>query len=62
MKPGETILFPYIVFKSRAHRDRVNAKVMKTAYAEDDKVGTNAFRWQTDDVPRIQGHRLIVTL
>jgi uncharacterized protein YbaA (DUF1428 family) len=29
MKPGETVLFSYIVFKSRAHRDRVNAKVMK---------------------------------
>ncbi|HEX2854725.1 MAG TPA: DUF1428 domain-containing protein [Opitutaceae bacterium] len=28
-KPGETIVFAYIVFKSRAHRDRVNAKVMK---------------------------------
>ena len=29
LKPGETIVFSYIVFKSRAHRDRVNAKVMK---------------------------------
>jgi uncharacterized protein YbaA (DUF1428 family) len=28
-KLGETVLFPYIVFKSRAHRDRVNARVMK---------------------------------
>jgi len=28
-KPGETVLFSYIVFKSRVHRDRVNAKVMK---------------------------------
>ena len=28
-KPGETVLFSYILFKSRAHRDRVNAKVMK---------------------------------
>ena len=28
-KPGETVLFSYIVFKWRAHRDRVNAKVMK---------------------------------
>src|SRR5262245_37458512 len=28
-KAGETVLFSYIVFKSRAHRDRVNAKVMK---------------------------------
>ena len=28
-KPGETIVFAWITFKSRAHRDRVNAKVMK---------------------------------
>ena len=28
-KPGETVLFSYIVFKSRTHRDRVNARVMK---------------------------------
>jgi uncharacterized protein YbaA (DUF1428 family) len=29
LKRGETVVFSYIVFKSRAHRDRVNAKVMK---------------------------------
>ena len=28
-KPGETVVFAYIVYKSRAHRDKVNAKVMK---------------------------------
>jgi uncharacterized protein YbaA (DUF1428 family) len=28
-KAGETVVFSYIVYKSRAHRDRVNAKVMK---------------------------------
>lgn len=28
LKRGETVLFSYIVFKSRAHRDRVNRKVM----------------------------------
>lgn len=28
-KRGETIVVAFIVFKSRAHRDRVNAKVMK---------------------------------
>jgi uncharacterized protein YbaA (DUF1428 family) len=28
-KPGETVVFSYIVYKSRAHRDKVNAKVMK---------------------------------
>lgn len=29
LKPGETVVFSYIVYKSRAHRDAVNAKVMK---------------------------------
>src|SRR5688572_30438192 len=28
-KPGETIVFAYIVYKSRSHRDSVNKKVMK---------------------------------
>jgi uncharacterized protein YbaA (DUF1428 family) len=28
-KRGETVIFAWIVFKSRAHRDRVNAKAMK---------------------------------
>ena len=28
-KAGEVIVFSWIVYKSRAHRDRVNAKVMK---------------------------------
>jgi uncharacterized protein YbaA (DUF1428 family) len=27
-KRGETVVFSWIVFKSRAHRDRVNAKAM----------------------------------
>lgn len=29
LKRGETVVFSWVVFKSRAHRDRVNAKVMK---------------------------------
>lgn len=29
LKPGETVIFSWIVYKSRAHRDPVNAKVMK---------------------------------
>jgi len=28
-KTGETLVFSWIVYKSRAHRDSVNAKVMK---------------------------------
>jgi uncharacterized protein YbaA (DUF1428 family) len=29
VKAGETVVFAYILYKSRAHRDHVNAKVMK---------------------------------
>ena len=29
LKRGETIVLSWIVYKSRSHRDRVNAKVMK---------------------------------
>ncbi len=29
LKRGETVVFAYIVYRSRAHRDRVNAAVMK---------------------------------
>lgn len=28
-KPGETVVFAYIVYKSREHRDEVNKKVME---------------------------------
>jgi uncharacterized protein YbaA (DUF1428 family) len=29
LKKGETVVFSWITYKSRTHRDRVNAKVMK---------------------------------
>jgi uncharacterized protein YbaA (DUF1428 family) len=29
LKPGETVMFSWIVYKSRKDRDRINAKVMK---------------------------------
>ena len=29
VKPGETVVFSWIVFKSKADRKKVNAKVMK---------------------------------
>jgi len=35
LKPGETVVFAWIVFTSRAHRDRVNAKVMKDPRMKD---------------------------
>ncbi|MEP6607643.1 MAG: DUF1428 domain-containing protein [Burkholderiaceae bacterium] len=35
LKPGETVVFAWIVYKSRAHRDKVNAKVMKDSRLAD---------------------------
>jgi uncharacterized protein YbaA (DUF1428 family) len=35
LKTGETVVAAYIVYKSRAHRDRVNAKVMKDSRLAD---------------------------
>jgi uncharacterized protein YbaA (DUF1428 family) len=29
LKPGETVMFSWIVYKSKADRNRINAKVMK---------------------------------
>jgi uncharacterized protein YbaA (DUF1428 family) len=28
-RPGETVVFSWIVYRSRAHRDRVNAKILQ---------------------------------
>ena len=33
LKPGETVVFAYVLYRSRAHRDRVNAKVIKEMMA-----------------------------
>ena len=41
-KPGETVVFSWIVFKSRADRDRVNAKVMKDPRLAEIMQGENA--------------------
>lgn len=36
-KPGETVFYSFIVYKSRAHRDAVNARVMKDPAMNDPK-------------------------
>ena len=33
-KPSETVVFSFIVYKSRTHRDQVNAKVMKAMMSD----------------------------
>lgn len=35
LKPGETVVFAYVVFKSRSHRDQVNAKAMNDPRLKD---------------------------
>jgi uncharacterized protein YbaA (DUF1428 family) len=35
LKKGEAVVFAYVVFKSRGHRNRVNAKVMKDPVMND---------------------------
>jgi uncharacterized protein YbaA (DUF1428 family) len=57
VKRGETVVFAWIVFKSRAHRDRVNTKVMKgPAPGRYGREG-HAIRRQADDLWRLQGRR-----
>jgi len=36
-KAGETVVFSFIIFESRAHRDKVNAKVMQDPLMNDPK-------------------------
>ena len=58
LKPGETVVFSWIVFKSRAQRDRINAKVMKDPRLADMmRREGHALRRQADDLRRLQGHR-----
>jgi alkaline phosphatase len=42
-KKGEIVVFSYIVYKSRKHRDQVNAKVHKDPFMNQDKYKTMPF-------------------
>jgi uncharacterized protein YbaA (DUF1428 family) len=46
LKPGETVVFSWIVFKSRAQRDRINAKVMSDPRLAD-MMDPKAMPWDT---------------
>jgi uncharacterized protein YbaA (DUF1428 family) len=48
VKSGETVMFSWIVFKSRAHRDRVNAKVMKDSRLAIKRMAYGGFRVLVD--------------
>ena len=63
LKRGETVIFSWIVYKSRAHRDRVNAKVMKDPRLANMAPKIDAVRHEAHDLWRIQsaGRGLRVT-
>jgi uncharacterized protein YbaA (DUF1428 family) len=43
LKEGEVVVFAYVLFRSRAHRDRVNAKVMADARLQGWNAGNMPF-------------------
>ncbi|KRG80697.1 RNA signal recognition particle 4.5S RNA [Stenotrophomonas daejeonensis] len=43
LKEGEVVVFAYVLFRSRAHRDRVNAKVMADARLQGWNLGNMPF-------------------
>ena len=43
LKEGETVIFSWITYKSRKHRDEVNAKVMKDPFMASFDVKTAPF-------------------
>lgn len=59
VKPGETVVFSWIVYKSRGSRDRINAKVMK-----DPRIGKSMKDPMPFDVKRMAmgGFRVFVDL
>ena len=56
-KPNETVMFSYIVYKSRRDRDKINAKVMKDPLTCQDDGGGRALRREAHDLWRLQGAR-----
>jgi uncharacterized protein YbaA (DUF1428 family) len=57
VKPGETVVFAWITFRSRADRDRVNAKVM-----QDPRIAAMAKRPMPFDMKRMSygGFKVLV--
>ena len=55
MKPGETVVFSWITYKSRKQRDRINTKVMADKRLAEMMTGkVDAVRRQADDLWRLR--------
>ncbi|MEA2627129.1 MAG: hypothetical protein QOD06_3174 [Candidatus Binatota bacterium] len=63
LKPDETVIFSWITYKSRRHRDTVNAKVMaRPALGRNDERERDAVRRQAHDLRWVQdADRSLVT-
>ena len=61
LKRGEVVVFSYIIYRSRADRDRVMAKVMKDAHRSDDEVKESPVRRQAHDLWRVQDNGQRIT-
>ena len=54
LKPGETVVFAWITYKSRAQRDKINAKVMADPRLKEMTDAAAAVRRQADDLWRLR--------
>ena len=57
LKRGETVVFSWIVYKSRAHRDKVMAQGDEGSAHRQDDAGRHAVRSQAHDLRRLQDDR-----
>ena len=54
LKPGEIVVFAWITYKSRAQRDKINAKVMADPRLKEMMEEAAAVRRQADDLWRLR--------
>ena len=60
-KPGETVVFSWIVYKSRAHRDKRQEGHERPAPARDDGPERDAVRHEAHGLRRVQESRRLLT-
>ena len=56
LKPGETVFFSFVIYRSKAHRDAVNKRVMKEMQAAGDQA------WEMPFNPRRMAYAGFKTL
>jgi uncharacterized protein YbaA (DUF1428 family) len=62
LEPDETVVFAWIIYESREHRDRVNAAVMKDPPPGRYEPQNAALRWDAHVLGRLRGSDCAVSL